>query len=93
MTEDPILVRTESAAIAVPTDRFHALLRRLPGTEEGQAAADELRERNALSDENKKVVVRTLRLWVDDLGVDHMGTDLNDLRYELMRDLRIQPWD
>ena len=93
MPEDPILVRTATVVTAVPADRFDALLERLERTEEGKSVADELRERNALSDENKKVLVRTLRLWIDDLGVDDMGTDLNDLRYELMRDLNIPPWD
>ena len=93
MPEDPILVRTSATVTAVPADRFDALLERLPKTEDGQAAADELRERKTLSDENKKVIVRTLRLWLEDFGTDHMGSDLNDLRYELMRDLRIQPWD
>jgi hypothetical protein len=93
MPEDPILVRTSTVVIAVPAERFEALLERLRQTEEGKTAADELSERNALSDENKKVVVRMLRLWIDDLGVDDMGADLNDLRYELMRDLNIPPWD
>ena len=93
MPEERVLVRTSSAVIALPTDRFDALLERLPKTEEGRASADELRERRALSEESKKVVVRTLRLWIDDRGVDDMGADLNDLRYELMRDLRIPPWD
>ena len=93
MPEDPILLRTSTVVIAVPAERVNALRERLERTEEGKAAADELRERNALSDENKKVVVRALRLWIDDLGVDDMGADLNDLRYELMRDLNIAPWD
>ena len=93
MPEDPTLVRTSTVVIAVPAERFEALLERLRQTEDGKTAADELSERNALSDENKKVVVRMLRLWIDDRGVDDMGADLNDLRYELMRDLKIPPWD
>ena len=93
MPEDPILVRTSSVVIAVPADRFDALLERLERTEEGKPVADELRERNAVSDESKRILVRTLRLWIDDLGVDDMGADLNNLRYELMRDLNIPPWD
>ena len=93
MPEDPILVRTSTAVIDVPADRFGALLERLLSTETGKAAADELGERHALSEENKKVVVRTLRLWIEELGVGDMGAELNDLRYELMRDLNIPPWD
>lgn len=93
MPEEPILLHTSTVVIAVPADRFAALLGRLRKTQEGAAAADELRKRNALSEENKKVVVRTLRVWIDDLGVDDMGADLNDLRYDLMRDLNIPPWD
>ncbi len=93
MPDAPTLVRTATQVIAVPADRFEALLERLERTDEGKPAADELRERNALSDENKRVLVRTLRLWTEVLGVDDMGADLNDLRYELMRDLNIPPWD
>jgi hypothetical protein len=93
MPKDPILVRTATVVVAVPAERFHALLERLERTEEGESAAAELRERNALSDDNKKVVVRSLRLWIDDVGADGLGADLNTLRYELMRDLNIPPWD
>jgi hypothetical protein len=93
MPEEPIRVRTSNVVLTVPPERFDALLERLPSTSEGQAAADELRERNPLSEESKKVVVRTLRIWIDDRGVDDMGADLNDLRHELMRDLNIPPWD
>jgi hypothetical protein len=93
MSDDPILIRTATAVTAVPADRFEALLERLERTEAGKPAADELRERKAISDEAKRVLVRTLRMWIDELGVDDMGADLNDLRYELMRDLNIPPWD
>ncbi len=93
MPEDPIPVRTATAVIAVPAERFEALLARLERTEAGRPAADELRARDAVSDDSKRVLVRTLRLWIDDLGVGDMGADLNDLRYELMRDLNIEPWD
>ena len=93
MPDDPILVRTATGVVPVPAERFDALLERLERTEEGERAAAELRERHALSDENKKAVVRSLRLWIDDVGADDMGADVNTLRYELMRDLNIAPWD
>ena len=93
MPQDPILVRTATAVVAVPPDRFAALLERLERTEDGEPAAAELRARHALSDDNKKVVVRSLRLWMDDVGAVDMGADVDTLRYELMRDLNIAPWD
>jgi hypothetical protein len=93
MSGDPISIRTTTAVIAVPADRFEALLERLDRTAAGKPVADELRERTAISDEAKRVLVRTLRMWIEELGVDDMGADLNDLRYEVMRDLNIPPWD
>ena len=93
MTEDPFLFRTGSTVISVPAERMNALFGRLERTEEGKLVADELRRRNAVSSDKKLFLLRTLEEWMADTGVSDMGGDLNLVRYEMMRDLKIQPFD
>jgi hypothetical protein len=97
VAEESVVFRTSRDEIAVPAVKATELVSWLRERADGRAAADAIENRRpagvAFTEEQKSVVLSELDArGMMQSGFDVLG-ELNDLRYELMRDLRVPPFD
>ena len=87
-------VRFASNSVSVPSDDIAELARRLEAEPNGQAAADELREdRRFANDEQKQLALEVIETWMVEVGASSLSDGIMESRYELMRDLRLPPFN
>jgi hypothetical protein len=79
--------------IDVPDDKAHELARRLRGASAAKKITEPDGRGVRFTDDEKRVVLDELAQWIRDEGVSAPGRELGDLRHELMRDLRVPPFD
>jgi len=61
---------------------------------DGRAAVDELRTHRRFADEAQKTLaLSVINAWMDEVNASTISDGMKDVRYELMRDLRLPPFD
>jgi hypothetical protein len=87
-------LRFASNTVRVPDDEVAEFERRLAAKPNGQAAADELRaHRRFVGDDQKSLALSAVNEWMREVDNSKLSEALKDVRYELMRDLRLPPFD
>jgi hypothetical protein len=81
--------------IDVPQDKVDELVRRLgPGNAAISAAIADADDQGVrFNAQQKDALLATLESWILQSGYPGLGEGLGSLRYELMRDLKISPFD
>ena len=80
--------------VAVPEDEAAELAHRLEAESGGYAAADELRTHRRFADEAQKTLtLSVINVWMHEVDDETLSDSMKAVRYELMRDLRILPFD
>jgi hypothetical protein len=87
-------IRTARTTLHIPWENAHALLGRLRSVPGGSVVAGELRGSHAVAEiKNKQLLLDEMEAWLLATSVDTLGPELIELRDELMRDLKIPPFD
>ena len=89
-----VLLRFASNSVPVPEDQATELARRLEAWADGRAAADELRTHLRFANEAQKTLaLSVINAWIYEVDASTLNDGMNDVRYELMRDLHLAPFD
>lgn len=84
---------TDVDVIDVSSAKADELARRLRASTAAKAIADADERGVRFTAEEKSAVLVALSNWIYESGFDALGDGLADLRTELMRDLRVPPFD
>jgi hypothetical protein len=79
-------IRLSRTRVRVPREKRQELVRRLEVAGFSHAA-DDLRQRHALTGRDKPHVFAVLNDWLDEVKLDGFGEDLMELRHELDADI------
>jgi hypothetical protein len=89
-----VLLRFASNSVPVPEDEATELARRLEAEPQGRGAADELRTHRRFADEAQKgLALSVINAWFHEVDASTLSDGMKDVRYELMRDLRLPPFE
>ena len=89
-----VQLRFASNVVPVPEDEATELARRLEAWPDGRAAANELRTHRRFADEAQKTLaLSVINAWMDEVEASTISDGMKDVRYELMRDLHLPPFD
>lgn len=89
-----VQLRFTSNGIWVREDEATELARRLEAEPQGRGAADELRTHRRFADEvQKSLGLSVINAWFHEVDASTLSDGMKDVRYELMRDLRLPPFD
>jgi hypothetical protein len=87
-------VQLRSTDLRVPAADLEELVRRLRAEPGGNAAAEELSTKRRFADDGQKqLALSTIETWFGEVDAQNLSRGIRAMRYELMRDLRLPPFE
>jgi hypothetical protein len=87
-----VLIRMSSVSIAVSDEKLADFMERL--SKAGHSSvAETLRTKGKINQDQKAAALAVMENWLVSEDVDSLGTEIMDLRTELMRDTKTPPFD